>query len=106
MSDQLPNSNSTYQSQLIFPAFNPQVNTCTDCFSCDSLALDVFMNDCEVTFEALIPANNFCASSTISWSFGDGTFDNTNTASVQHVYGNSGIYNACYTTPVSTALKQ
>ncbi|MBK7969450.1 MAG: T9SS type A sorting domain-containing protein [Bacteroidetes bacterium] len=96
-SDQLPNSNSTYQSQLIFPAFNPQVNTCTDCFSCDSLALDVFMNDCEVTFEALIPANNFCASSTISWSFGDGTFDNTNTASVQHVYGNSGIYNACYT---------
>ncbi|MBL7913668.1 MAG: T9SS type A sorting domain-containing protein [Bacteroidia bacterium] len=96
-SDQLPNSNSTYQTQLSFPAFNPQLNTCTDCFSCDSLALDVFMNDCEVTFEALIPANNFCASSTISWSFGDGTFDNSNSASVQHVYGNSGIYNACYT---------
>lgn len=97
-SDPLTNTNnSTHSANLPFPSYNAQTNTCTDCFNCNNATLNQTNTGCNYTFTASVPNGSYCASHTISWAFGDGTFDNTNSMVVSHTYASSGVYQVCYT---------
>jgi len=93
--DLINGNNTSYLNSIVFPPYDPMTNTCTDCFQCDSLELSYIQKeDCNFSFNAIVPSSAPCTSTIIEWDFGDGAFGNG--ASVSHQYTQDGSYLVCY----------
>jgi len=92
--DVLPNVNSTYNTNIVFPPMDPSTNTC-NCSGCEDFVLSYNTQDnCKFDFEAILPAGNTCSNYVINWDFGDGNTASGNT--VSHTYLTNSGYQVCY----------